>query len=558
MAYSLRHSIDCIPVELLLGTFELLDARTLMLAQGVCRQWHDIIAHDSGLQYKIELELSGIKDEAETKLPKAEQLRLLRSHQSAWRDLSQGHIAIDTVEQSILTNRRLNRGVFFHIKTGDGSGTRTFYCLPSRRRQTGSESWVVNLETYQRVDDYDPSQDLLLVGEYAPTASSGPDYTRIHIRSLKTGGSHNASTLETLIIEHPHRRPEQITYDIQIAHDFVGVLVHDDGLNFWHEKPFTVWNWKSGEKLLEIRAHDIDSFAFLSDEHVVLLTLTIDATDPGRGSRTAALYVHSFAKHVDQPVLTAQSSYDCAFLLPTAIAPLAQGILHSDPDICPHLTDKGEALSDSLIVAGLVLGETHGPILVVYIPASNLLKHLRSISDNAQGQIVEWDAWGPSGTFVDYQWSPGDSPFPVQPNISFIKGMRCIDLTRSPWAEDGLSILDFDQRRLKREDSRNHDRGKHSTADGIVLQPPEVPAALCWNSEGIRTSLRHTRTTFAIDDLRWWSEVQRCDRMLCDDAVMLFIKVCSSSVRRGRSPMLTYRPIQRDREPGCPRTVIEL
>ncbi|KAA1474680.1 hypothetical protein DENSPDRAFT_873542 [Dentipellis sp. KUC8613] len=485
-----RQHINCIPAELLLAVFEQLDEPTLRLAQGVCRQWHDIIAHDSALQYKIELELSGTKEEPNSKLPKAEQLRLLRSHQSAWRNLSQGRITFETVEQ----------------------------------HQRGPESWAVDLEAYERVKDYDPSQDLLLVVENASGASPDSDCTRIHIRSLKTGDSHCASALETLVIKHPSRHPEQVTYDVQIAHDFVGVLVHDRGLHLWHGKPFTVWNWKSGEKLLEIRAHDIDSFAFLSDKHVVLLTLAIDGNDLGRGSRTAVLYVHSFAKDVGQPALTTLSSYECAFLLPTAIVPLANGILHSDPDTCPHLTDRGEVLSDSLIVAGLFLVETNGPILVVYIPASNLLKHLQTISDNAQGQIVEWEEWGPRSTFVDFQWSPGDSPFPAEPDISFIKGMRCLDLTRSPWASGGLSILDFDQRRVKREATRVLDEGEHP-ADGIVLQPPEVPAALGWNSEAIRTNLRHTRTTFAIDDLRWWSEVRWCDRMLCEDAVVLFIKV---------------------------------
>lgn len=121
------------------------------------------------MQYKTELILAGMENGPPSNLLVADRLKILRTHQAAWRDLnwtSEKTISMMPMTQGSLWE--LYGGVLAQSRSRD---VLCFTRLPSQIKGIEEEQWEVQLPVQMRDFAMDPSQNLLIAIETANQGS---------------------------------------------------------------------------------------------------------------------------------------------------------------------------------------------------------------------------------------------------------------------------------------------------------------------------------------------------------------------------------------------------
>ncbi|KAJ7129730.1 hypothetical protein C8R44DRAFT_777518 [Mycena epipterygia] len=169
------------PTELVTVVCLWLDALSIVRLAQVCRQFRHILQQSSALQYKIQLELAGLRDgQFIAGSGSAVRLDMLTAYQAAWASFE--WTSTSTVEMAgnlwelvsnVLATYSANKGFSFNR-------------IPSASRHVSPAEWAIANVPFTVTDfSMDLSQDLLLAVEFNASKS-----TVVHLLSLQTGRPH--------------------------------------------------------------------------------------------------------------------------------------------------------------------------------------------------------------------------------------------------------------------------------------------------------------------------------------------------------------------------------
>ncbi|KAG1715996.1 hypothetical protein ID866_1161 [Astraeus odoratus] len=151
--------IDVLPMELVFRVLGMLDYRSLIACQQVCRYFNTLIVNDSSLQYILELAVAGKEDNPRSSLDYHQKLDTLRKHQTAWRTLDWTNVEDIPMLGGHLWE--LYGGVLAQTNI---DGSIRFRRLPSRIRGIEEMVWSVPMPDLDLRDfTMDPAQDLLVL-----------------------------------------------------------------------------------------------------------------------------------------------------------------------------------------------------------------------------------------------------------------------------------------------------------------------------------------------------------------------------------------------------------
>jgi len=211
----------------------------------VCKELKEHIEHDKIIQYKIELEISGMEMNPNNDWPVADSLKRLRQHQSGWERL-EGLSGLK--EPIVIPMQRGDLGVLYGgvLAQADPAGRFHFTKLASTFHHIQQENWEISPDI-PSVGGFgmDPAQDLLVWITYPTPAVP---MLSLHLRTLKKAEKHPLARHEVICHNHSIVGPDWY-YSIAIMQDYIGLWVSslapyqliEDGI-----ASFFVWNWKEG------------------------------------------------------------------------------------------------------------------------------------------------------------------------------------------------------------------------------------------------------------------------------------------------------------------------
>ncbi|PFH54809.1 hypothetical protein AMATHDRAFT_134646 [Amanita thiersii Skay4041] len=437
-----------IPAELAACIFELLDIPSLITCRSVCSTFCILIDSSVALQYKIQLAASGQEEapsSAGSEAPKATCLETLKQKQRAWANLQ--WVERMTVSYSYGDLWELYGNVLAQ-NTSDSSRL-LFYQLPSRYRGIKRRDWSVDVRQY-RLRDFgmDPAQNLLVLVEYPPRQPGFADLNyRIHLRTLSTGAPHPLAP-EPHALTHAKRPAVHGSCSIQTCDDILGIIFdcHEFG-----ETELVIWNWKTGQILLNVLSGDIKTMSFLSERHIILGVLRL--SDILEDFEPSLMVVDFIAEPPDLRDLDElENVYTFCF------PPLANNIdvlhinIRSDPA-------PGWAPDRSLSVPFFLARDCRLYVItllvhtgdnlateVVFCVLGNTFRSLiRGVSSNQATTQFDWMTWGPDGSRMVIP------PFPhSQTWVCYVYGTRYVTFRPSRHHSGYVYVFDFNQYAVRR------------------------------------------------------------------------------------------------------------
>ncbi|KAI0316073.1 hypothetical protein OF83DRAFT_1173238 [Amylostereum chailletii] len=327
-----------------------------------------------------------------------------------------GHLGVSHALWSLLQpiaskTSSLSEGVQFTMSSGgimafyrdDWNKGILFRRLPSQARLIEEYSWKIDVPTGTLQFRMDPSQDLLAV---AVRGHEG----------------------DALTITAPTQAGVSVTlFDIYGPNAFV--LCH--GGRSPTGGGLFIYNWKTGATRSVLIGHEILSVDFISDDQV-LLACRDDNARPGFSSPSIIVrnIVESSPREEPNPVTHEGENHHrvsprmgriVEFLLPD-LAPsrnLASVVFHSDKMLSSPSAASGShvpfysARDDRLILIhiGFTTDGGRDVFFLLYVLSSTVCKFTTQYASpgDADGRVgVPWEAWGTTGTRVDYDppWEP--------------------------------------------------------------------------------------------------------------------------------------------------------
>ncbi|RPD61698.1 hypothetical protein L226DRAFT_612298 [Lentinus tigrinus ALCF2SS1-7] len=393
---------DQLPSELLSSILCYLHFLDVLRCRQVCLRLKHAVDGDVRMQYKVELGAAGMEDELHSTLTASERLAVLRKRQHAWKELAWlSQEDITAPEGSVLWE--LYGGVFAR---DENRRTLHFAQLPSQLRRIEGRKWALE-DIGMRITDFgiDPAQDLLVIVEEVQQGSQ----CRFHLKSMTTGKAHPMATSEILA----HRPENSVfnTYSIQTSNEHLAVLLTrmtgDDAVR---ESELMVWNWKTGSMIMNVAGEDMNSFVFLTPNHILLLTF--------RHSVNGAIYAYAPepclavldldpAHPNSEPILMTDIDYLCAFTYPDLgeESDVIEMVLRADPGPgwlpSPSLAVPFSVSSENRLLV-VTLQVMHGlrniSTLLSFIPSSTLLSAINSLAPGERCRTFAWEEWGPDGS----------------------------------------------------------------------------------------------------------------------------------------------------------------
>jgi len=391
----IKHSsLSALPMELVIDILSALDFRSLLTCRRVCRLFHMLVHDCTALQYCIELAVAGMEDGPPSSVSAAERLNRLRQYKAAWDSLK--WVRDETIDMS---------GHLWELYGGvlaqyDSVGqSLNFRQLPSDSRGIECQVWSVEiLGTRLRDFAMDPSQDLLVLIENPKGTNWGISrdelrFSCIHFRNLRTGEAHPSARLAT--ITHEQDTPDALVkYTLQVSGDHIGILFHHQGGN-----ELLIVEWKTGQVKMRVFGDEIRSFAFLTDQHVMIAVLS------AMGSH---LLVMDFKHAPERPgrvsledVGNSQGVSSFYFPRLSYASTIIEITIRSDPAPSwtphPNLQIPFFTARDSRLYVITIWVENHAQMLsvVLFVPSSTLISRL---NDGRFGDHHPWEEWGPRGT----------------------------------------------------------------------------------------------------------------------------------------------------------------
>ncbi|KAK0233045.1 hypothetical protein IW262DRAFT_43295 [Armillaria fumosa] len=428
-AIKMDHSaMPAFPTELFLVIFSFLDARSLIACRQVCQIFLALIDETVALVYTIELARHGHVDYAPAP-PSADRLSQLRIHNDAWNKLDGAWN--DTIPMHPGRLWELFGNV---LAQHSGSGSLIFTQLPSSTRFIERKEWSIPLSGLHIRDfGMDPSQSLLVLIESPRwVRNPNPSY-QFHLWCMSSGKAHGLASVP--ILKHAQKVPDHgMSHTIQISGDHVGVEFHSSH----GAKELVVWNWKTGRKELYLTGHEIGSFAFLTEKHVVI-TMADD-------TNLRLLVVDFIAESSEQTCV--EDVFHCLALRLPDLHPsstVASLTIRCDPS--PAWPNQDDSIPfhvhpDEILYPVALLTAQHNYIMI-FIPRRTLLAQFHHFLEGTRE--VEWPAWGPKGTrILDCLNQANVSP--VWACNTFGSRFVAFDVD-----EEEIDVYDFNQMTLKRE-----------------------------------------------------------------------------------------------------------
>ncbi|KAI0346087.1 hypothetical protein BDW22DRAFT_717726 [Trametopsis cervina] len=382
-SYSLDGSL---PIELICWIFSYLGCNELVVCRQLCRKLKQIIDTTAGLQYTIQLYLSGMADNPAHSLSTADKLALLKRYHDQWYSLP-AHL------ERVVLFERIRNG--YHTQTRDIQGTvgigptpeGHFYFaqLPSRIREIPLKSWVLQLSEHTGFFTFDPQQDLLVILKRASIPEERPC---LRLLELSTGRDHPLAACPSIPLPH-----ELDNLDLVPAWRIKGEFfcAEDEEVAF-----FGIWNWRTGSstRLYE----SVASSAWLGSTCLLLATFG-DTALSGEGFDPPELILIDLSRGV--------ARLQCwRFRLPIVLAKICRTTFYYTIECEPAVESPAAGLSDPPFCTAeedsLVVMEASDYPFRLFFVTSTLVKLVKKMSSPPGGSaIVPWSEWGPGNTHVD-------------------------------------------------------------------------------------------------------------------------------------------------------------
>ncbi|KAL4069738.1 hypothetical protein V8B97DRAFT_1872356 [Scleroderma yunnanense] len=473
--------VDVLPMELMIRILSMMDYRTLVTCQQVCRLFDTLITTNSPLQYALELAAAGKEDNPHSSLDYSGKLDTLRKHQAAWR----------TLQWTDIKDIRMLRGNLWELYGGvlaqsDINDTICFRRLPSRIRGIEERVWSVTTSDLDLCDfTLDPAQDLLILitrPKLRPQSSSENMEIAIHIRSLTTGNRHPLAP-DPPVLRHIVDVPAlDLSFLVQVCVDRVAVhFMRPEAV----PSELVVWNWKTGKLELNVYSFDIRAVSFIS-EHYLLIGSFGEA---GEHATETCLYVLDLRICDSELVAFEDVNYRCAFRCPPChpwVAPLALQI-RADPTSpwTPPASSQvpffvGQDLRLFIITMYMAI-RNEVVQYDLFVLSSALLCLVDELDPDDGRHIFLWKDWGPRNTRLM------ESPRHSSVWVCFVCGAKFASLATRDNLMNGapptLEIWDFTPLSIRRE--RPLEEGTEIEWHDCDSTPIRGPVFL-WN---IQTSL---------------------------------------------------------------------
>ncbi|EPT03889.1 hypothetical protein FOMPIDRAFT_74431 [Fomitopsis schrenkii] len=481
-----------LPPELLDQALAELKYIDLARCREVCHLFNAIITESAVLQYKLELAKAGQEDGSANTLSPAERLQLLRKHQAAWTSLEHSYEKV--VPMVIGQTWELYGGV---LAQGPDSSSLTFRQLPSELRGIEEKEWAISDLGFQIRDfGMDPAQDLLVAIQMPAAPTS---VFNVHLRDMYTGAPHPAAPNPAVLTLQPVGH--QVSYSISISGDYLGIYVLSaNEIN----NEVIIWNWKTGVCKLRYVGRSLESFAFLSERHVLLglARRPLDQRElQALGiAEEPQLVVVDFLASNGEVTRLEDADFVCAFHYPTMetrAVPLDISIRTDPaPNWTPHPNMQVPfytARDDRLLVVTFTVYaplEGHAQFLL-FVRSATLLSHVAALKGEAKRRF-RWDEWGPSQTRMMRAPRAHNSTW-----VCYVFGLRFVTTRKRQGKPKWIEVYDFrphaGDRRAAAEAGPDEDEDEHSFEGGWVSAEMEMPEGVFGDT--VATSLPyHMRT----------------------------------------------------------------
>ncbi|CAL1702699.1 unnamed protein product [Somion occarium] len=458
-----------LPDELLIYVLNALRFNDLLKCRQLCKRLDIIIQNETILRYKVELALNGMEDNPTVAMPIIDRFRILKEYHEAWEklDFKRDYI-LDMNSDGVW---ELSCGVLCQAR---GRRTLVFRQLPSVLRGIKERAWELeDIGVDIRDFSMDPAQDLLVVVE-THNASQ-----RIHLRTMCTGEVH-PSVFRPAVINYTPNLSTRL-YTIKICSDYVGIAFTSTSQI---TQELAVWNWKTGELRMAVSGHNVSAYSFLTQDHLLLARMSIDAellvVDLGTAS----------------PELTPmeEMEYICSFRLPDVEpgSAIFRAELRADPapwSLHPTLAAPFQVARDQRVIV-LTFTVFHGRFdrsMYFLICGDHLLSHFKTVPAACSKLGIDWIEWGPQASRV-LTYVPGyDSVWVCNTyGSSFVNGFR-------PGFQ--IYIMDLNQVAIRKLRAERND----------VMNESPVPNSSSWVLQDNALVLEHStfRTSLPIRMRSW-------------------------------------------------------
>lgn len=429
----------------------------------------DIVGGSALLQYHLELGRSGMEDSPLSALSIPERRERLRAYNDAWKQLRWSAC----VELPIADERSFKMGVapggiLTFVSKRDPKII--FVQIPSNLRGISMRQWELPLSFVPHQYALDPSEDILVVFEWAQNHHGRPCF---HFLSLTTGEPHPLAAIPLLFkSRHPLRSLDLKSSQLSITQHYLAIL------DPMYE--VCVYNWKTGQTVLTISSDAIQSVSFLPENRLLLATTRVgdlakDAIQKGFGNRPA-LVVYDLdqapasqhqgvsspiavfvLKLVDRDVSTLLDH--CFDKLDDEFDPAAGEMkLYHCPNMHSYSDDVSVPFfslpSDQLIALRIIgfhdrrqLGFEDDNLAlprILLIPIVNLTSHMDGVAaDDVPMCCIPWNDWGATGT----RWVPDPYRWDFLRGSLSVSGSRFV-FVPSPQTGDFVDVWDFSRARV--------------------------------------------------------------------------------------------------------------
>ncbi|KAJ7507754.1 hypothetical protein B0H11DRAFT_1968526 [Mycena galericulata] len=489
-----------LPPELVEAVYHCLDTLSIVRLGQVSRQFQRVLQESSALGYKLQLEISGLRDVKRGNAPPGSvaRLQILKAYRAAWASFNSSQIVANTTFKMDGHLWELVGNVLATYSTENGF---SFIRIPSAVRRIPPAVWTITT-VLMAVNDFslDLSQDLLLVVEVDANSASV-----VHLLSLQTGCSHPSARhprLSADIVVQDTPPPLQI--QIRIFGDHVGVMT--ETINAME---LLVWEWKSGIMKKHVSNNDMTSFAFL-DDCTLLVSAYSTLTD-----MPPELQVLKIDGHISQ-----MTEY-FSFVLPV-FSPRLHLIRELDMTIQtePRTSWPTESIldepfttchTDRLFVVSLrgweTLQGTEATFMLCFL-YSTLADLMDNPPKGIDDRTIVWDKWGPFGTRMLRV------PQLPDPWVCFVHGQRCVLHTHRARCK----ILDF--KPLSTQDRITHEKTVDkkqnmflhpvTTSAPFALMSVDIsPSAAVMLAEDGIVTVSPEEDIYLYNKMGWYNEHQR-------------------------------------------------
>lgn len=424
-----------LPSELLIEILRHVDGRSILRCSSVCRVLNRVIDSSAELQYYIELALDCMLDGSQTTVTVAERLEQLRTLRRAW-SLLEWKKEVRVPMHGFCHAYELVGGVFAKTSSSGGflsqSSPRKFISswLPS---SSDSGHTLVRKDIGISTRDFaiDPSQDLIALVQSDNIFVNNSGYTEVHLRTISSNIKHpeasspflRALTLSTMT-----------SAFIQIVDDVIGMM-------YWMEleSRITIWNWKTGQTLVDCDGDDLPSdisdFSFISNRAYMITC----------GTNGGSIQIFTFGENEHEIIHVASLS------LPPLKSRVHLGHcgIHTGPFVArclpntPFWTNQEErmyVLSVQYVQENPDVPSAR-PRFFLFFKNSTPLRYIQKYHEQRGTSSFEvpWEEWGPRESRMlhhqlPYQW------------LRYVHGHRVV----FPLLTGSMQVLDFNVRKTKR------------------------------------------------------------------------------------------------------------